>query len=165
MVDSGRSARSHDPAVSECSGPAGVGSRAACRRLWSQRGKFLRRIIRSPRRRAVESIAAPERLGGKQLQPFARQCHGRDLFHQRSRGEASPISSRTRARPGRVPAGPSIDGGFAWNPESASRPNLSAHDRFLRMRSLERNDGLVGSTGKFEPFVRETQPDQFMSLH
>ena len=90
MVDSGRSARSHDPAVSERSGPAGVGSRAACRRLWSQRCKFLRRIIRSPRRRAVESIAAPERLGGKQLQPFARQCHGRDLFHQRNRGEASP---------------------------------------------------------------------------
>jgi hypothetical protein len=27
------------------------------------------------------------------------------------------------------------------------------------------NDDLVGSTGKFEPFVRETQPDQFMSLH
>jgi hypothetical protein len=27
------------------------------------------------------------------------------------------------------------------------------------------NDDLVGSTGKFEPFIRETQPDQFMSFH
>jgi hypothetical protein len=27
------------------------------------------------------------------------------------------------------------------------------------------SDDLVGSTGKFEPFIRETQPDQFMSFH
>ena len=32
-------------------------------------------------------------------------------------------------------------------------------------RGVDCIDDLVGSTGKFEPFVRETQPDQFMSLH